>query len=374
MEGGNGGTGLPAFGGKGGKGGDIVFKCDPKMDSLTKLQAKLNKLKSERLNHRRFKAQNGEDSFKYRLVGDNGRDFTIYCPPGCTLKNADGGYIGEIDKEHDQVVLPLGGEGGCKENNYIGRMGTRTPVVVDLKLFSDVGLVGYPNAGKSTLLKAMTRAKPKIANVPFTTLTPNIGIVEYPDFRQISIADLPGLVKDAHQDIGLGHKFLKHILRTKLLVFVIAAERLITVEKANGYSPIEILLTLIREIELYDAMILNKPAILLLSKCDKPDSEQVYQTFLEDVQKVKNLDFSGIGLSAEYLPNRMIEFDFVMPISSKTSFNIKGLQKRLREQIDFHFEDELKEKGLIQTYEQVAEKEKSAKKRWMKDDDDPIVV
>ena len=372
MEGGNGGTGLPAFGGRGGKGGHIVFKCDPKLDSLRKLQVNLNKLKAEPMNQRRFKAQNGEDSFKYRLVGQDGRDFNIYCPPGCTLKNAEGGYIGEIDNEHDQVILPLGGEGGCKENDYIGRMGTRMPVTIDLKLLSDVGLVGYPNAGKSTLLKALTRAKPKIANVPFTTLTPNIGIIEYPDFRRVSIADLPGLVKDAHQDVGLGHRFLKHIVRTKLLMFVIAAEQLITVEKADGYSPIEILLTLIKEIELYDQMILAKPAILVLSKCDKPNSEAVYRKFLEDLRRVKALDFSCAGLSAENLPHRMIDFDFVLPVSSKTSFNIRELQQSLREQIDHHFEAILKEKGLIQTYEAAVEKAKSAKKRSGKDDGRPF--
>lgn len=333
----------------------------------------MDKLRSERKNQRRFKAQNGEDSFKYRLVGEDGRDFHIYCPPGCTLKNMEGGYIGEIDKEHDEVTLPLGGEGGCKENNYIGRMGTKMPVIVDLKLLSDAGLVGYPNAGKSTLLKALTRAKPKIANVPFTTLTPNIGVIEYPDFRQISIADLPGLVKDAHQDFGLGHKFLKHIVRTKMLVFVIAAERLITMEREKGYSPIEILLMLIKEIELYDDHLLNKPAVLLLSKCDKPNSEYVYERFLEDVQRVKELDFSKVSLSSQYLPNRMMEFDFVLPISSKTSFNIRELQRMLREQIDFHFEDELKEKGLIQTYTESVEKEKEVKKRWQKDDDHVIL-
>lgn len=337
------------------------------------MQANVDKLKSERKNHRRFKAQNGEDSFKYRLIGENGRNFNLYCPPGCTLKNASGGYIGEIDNEQDEVTLPLGGDGGCKENDYIGRMGTKMPVIVDLKLLSDVGLVGYPNAGKSTLLKALTRARPKIANVPFTTLTPNIGVIEYPDFRKISIADLPGLVKDAHQDIGLGHKFLKHIVRTKMLIFVIAAERLITVERKNGYSPIEILLTLIKEIELYDDQLLNKPTILLLSKCDKPNSEYVYQRFLEDVERVKDLDFSNVSLPSRHLPDRMMEFDFVLPISSKTSFNIRELQQKLREQIDFHFEDELKEKGLIQTYEESVEKEKEERKRWMKDSD-PVIL
>ena len=370
IEGGNGGTGLPQYGGRGGNGGHIVFKCNPQLDSLKNLKSNLAKLKAQR---KSFKGKNGEDSFKYKLVGTNGGHFTIYCPAGCTFKNVDGGFLGEIDKEHDEIVMPIGGEGGRKENNYIGRLGVKMPVIIDLKLISDVGLVGYPNAGKSTLLKALTRAKPKIANIPFTTLTPNIGVIEYSDYRKISIADLPGLIKDAHLDVGLGHKFLKHILRTKLLLFVIAAEQFTTLERKDGYSPIEILLTLIKEIEMYDDTILNKPAILLLSKFDKRFAKNIYDKFLDDLERIKKSDFSTIRLSRNHIPNRLISFDFVLPVSSKTSWNINGLQKKLRDQIDNHFEHYLRSKGRVQTFVESVEKENNNLKKKKKEDELAII-
>lgn len=365
VVGGNGGTGLPAYGGKGGKGGDVIFKCNHKIDSLKNLKANVEKLKA---NNKKFKSIDGENSAKYKLIGEDGRDLKIYCPPGCTIKNRDGGYIGEVDEMCNEVVLPVGGEGGCKENNYIGRMGTRMSVIIDLKLISDIGLVGYPNAGKSTLLKALTRAKPKIANFPFTTITPNIGVIEYPDLRKISVADLPGLIKGAHLDVGLGHKFLKHIIRTKLLIFVISSEQMFTVERKEGYSPIEILLTLIKEIELYDQTMLRKPAVLLMSKSDLPGAKETFEKFLADIERVKACDFSNINLSPDYIPDKLMKFDFILPVSSKTSWNIRGLQKRLREQIDCHFEEELIEQGEIRTFGESIEQGKNVKKK-KKDDD-----
>lgn len=240
-------------------------------------------------------------------------------------------------------------------------------VKIDLKLISDIGLIGYPNAGKSTLLKALTRAKPRIANFPFTTITPNIGVVEYPDHRKISIADLPGLIKGAHLDIGLGHRFLKHILRTKLLMFVISAERLKTVENEKGYSPMEILLTLIKEIELYDETILKKPSFLIFSKLDLPDSNKVYDQFLYDLDCVKKLDFSSINLTPDYLPEKMIDFDQILPISSKTSYNIRNLQGKIREIIDLNFEIQQVNTGHIRTFEALKEKMKTLNRKQKAD-------
>lgn len=131
-------------------------------------------------------------------------------------------------------------------------------------------------------------------------------------------------------------------------MFVIAAEQLITDQRRDGYKPIEILLTLLKEIELYDDSILNKPSILLMSKCDKPNAEQIYNRFLDDLEKIKKLDFSSINLSPDYLPKNLMDFDLIMPISSKTSWNIKDLQEQIRKQIDFHFEEELIKKGEIE--------------------------
>ncbi|GFR08311.1 GTP-binding protein 10 [Trichonephila clavata] len=161
-----------------------------------------------------------EFSRRFQILGSPGEDVVIDCPPGVTAV-ANDYVIGELNQIGDKLLLARGGCGGGPQNGFIGQKGQGVPLTLDLKLLADVGFVGYPNAGKSTLLSALSNAKPKIANYPFTTIAPNIGMLCYDDFRKISAADLPGLIEGAHMNYGMGHKFLKHCVRTKILLFVV---------------------------------------------------------------------------------------------------------------------------------------------------------
>ncbi|XP_035216048.1 GTP-binding protein 10-like [Stegodyphus dumicola] len=211
-HGGRGGNGLPKYGGVGGKGGDVYVEA---CDSYT-----LKKLKVEHPDQR-FVAGKGGDSKRFMILGSPGKDCIIKCPVGVSAVTDSKQVLGGVDKVGDRLLLAKGGCGGGPQNDYLGQKGQSVPLVLDLKLLADVGFVGFPNAGKSTLLSALSKAKPKIASYPFTTIEPNVGILKYPDCREISAADLPGLIEGAHVNYGMGHKFLKHCLRTKVLLFVV---------------------------------------------------------------------------------------------------------------------------------------------------------
>ena len=154
-------------------------------------------------------------------MGENGQDVIIRSPVGVTVMTDGGEVLGDLVKEDDSVLVARGGPGGSRHTQYCGLRGQARSVKLDLKLIADVGFVGFPNAGKSTLLKAISRASPKIASYPFTTLEPKIGVVEFPDLRRMKLADLPGLIEGASDNLGMGHKFLKHVERCSLLLFIV---------------------------------------------------------------------------------------------------------------------------------------------------------
>jgi serine/threonine-protein kinase OSR1/STK39 len=194
---------------------------------------------------KRFLAEGGGNSSKLKIVGEPGRDLEVPSPVGVSVVTDEGRVLGEILSKEDRyavqcglqpvarVLVAAGGQGGNKSTDFHGLWGQVTlvgpqqsigqarSVKLDLKLLADVGFVGFPNAGKSTLLAAMSRAKPKIASYPFTTIRPNLGVAEFPDLRRITLADLPGLIEGASYNVGMGHKFLKHVERTRLLLFVV---------------------------------------------------------------------------------------------------------------------------------------------------------
>ena len=154
-------------------------------------------------------------------MGENGTDIIIQSPVGVSVVTDAGQVLGDLVKHDDTVCVARGGQGGCNNTNYCGLRGQARSVKMDMKLIADVGFVGFPNAGKSTLLKAISRARPKIASYPFTTIQPNLGIVEYNDLRRIRLADLPGLIEGASYNVGMGHRFLKHVERCSLLLFIV---------------------------------------------------------------------------------------------------------------------------------------------------------
>lgn len=154
-------------------------------------------------------------------MGSGGADVVIRSPVGVSVVTDQGEVIGDLLADEDVVLVAKGGPGGNKATEFMGLRGQARSVKLDLKLIADVGFVGFPNAGKSTLLKAISRARPKIASYPFTTIQPNLGICEFKDMRRMSLADLPGLIEGASYNLGMGHKFLKHVERTRMLLFVV---------------------------------------------------------------------------------------------------------------------------------------------------------
>lgn len=343
VYGGRGGPGLPQYGGIGGKGGDVVVKGTHRMKSLNSIKDHV------------FEAQDGRGSRRTRLVGQDGKDLIIKVPVGVTVEDLNKQILGDINKSGDTVVVAMGGRGGDKHNDNQGFVGQKRRIHLNLKLLSDAVLIGFPNAGKSTLLKALSKASPKIASYPFTTIKPNLGTIQYKDFRQITMGDLPGLVEGAHKNLGLGHEFLKHIVRTKLLVFLVDINNIDLGSSYSPRSPLETLCILNKEIEIYDDTLLDKPAILAISKMDTlKDSKDRYERFrLELKQLHESKSNLPSNLDESLLPNKLIQFDRIIPISAATGNNIDNLKQVIRDVIDDYAEtkDTLKSYKELQSIE-----------------------
>ncbi|XP_013139350.1 PREDICTED: GTP-binding protein 10 homolog [Papilio polytes] len=321
VKGGTGGTGLPKFGGLGGQGGCVycVGNENSNLRQMSKYRAKT------------ITAGHGEDSRKAKIVGNPGSDVKLEVPLGVTVYREDGKVLGAIDKEGDTVIVARGGPGGNPDNNFLGHFGQTHHIRLDLKLIADIGLVGFPNAGKSSLLKAISRAKPRIANYPFTTIKPNKGIIQYEDLRQISMADLPGLIEGAHINIGLGHKFLKHVERTKLLLFIADVEGFRLSPKHTKRSCLETVLLLNKELELYDPELLNKPAILAINKMDLNGAEDILKEVKESLSDIQNkID----KIPEEIRPENIISFEDIVGISALKGSSVEELKQLLRKRLD----------------------------------------
>ncbi|KAL0841690.1 hypothetical protein ABMA28_013963 [Loxostege sticticalis] len=328
VKGGSGGTGLPKYGGLGGQGG-CVYCIGNENSNLRNIMTKFR--------GKTISAGHGEDSRKTKIVGNPGTDVKLDVPLGVTVYREDGKVLGSIDNEGETIILARGGPGGNKDNNFLGHFGQAHHVRLDLKLIADIGLVGFPNAGKSSLLKAISRAKPKIANYPFTTIKPNKGVIQYDDHRQISIADLPGLIEGAHINIGLGHKFLKHVERTKLLLFIADVQGFQLSPKHPKRSCLETVLLLNKELELYDPELLEKPAVLAINKMDIEGADQIFSNIQESFQDINKVMDS---IPEEIRPERVISFEDIIGISAlKGGESLQKLKVSLRKRLD-EFADE----------------------------------
>ena len=282
VKGGKGGNGCVSFhrekfvprggpdGGNGGNGGSVVLKADANEQSLIDLSY-----------NRHYDADNGPNGKGKNMYGRNADNVIVKVPVGTVVYDEETGeFLGDLETVGMELVVAKGGRGG-KGNAAFATSGNRAPrtceegtegeekmLLLELKTIADVGLVGYPNAGKSTLLRALSAAKPKVAPYPFTTLHPMVGVVEYEDFGRLTVADIPGLIDGAHRNVGLGHHFLRHIERTHLLVYVLDMAGI------DGRTPWDDFRHLQNELELYMKGLSKRPALIAANKMDLPESEE----------------------------------------------------------------------------------------------------
>ncbi len=296
-------------GGDGGKGGDVVIKASQSLNTL--------------LDHRyqrTYRAERGEHGMGKNMHGRNGKDLVILVPVGTIIKDRDTGeIIADIDSVNKEVVVVRGGRGGLGNAHFAtstrqaprfaqpGEKGEERNLILELKLLADVGLVGLPNAGKSTLLRSITTAKPKIAPYPFTTITPNLGVVKVGEFKSFVVADIPGLIEGAHQGAGLGFQFLRHVERTLILL------HLVDISEFAG-DPVRSVETVNSEMHLYNPILMEKPQAIVGTKMDiSGDKRNLLK--LEEYVRKNGIDFlavsaitrEGIDKLIDYLIKRLSE-------------------------------------------------------------------
>jgi len=255
-------------GGSGGNGGDIVIRADKQLNTLLDFKY-----------HRQYRAEHGERGRGKKQDGKWGKETVLRVPCGTLVRDANtGDTIADLVDHNQNVIIAHGGKGG-RGNTYFatstnqapriaepGTPGEECELILELKLLADVGLVGFPNAGKSTLIASISAARPKIADYPFTTLVPNLGIVRYRDHQSFVVADIPGLIQGAHQGKGLGIQFLRHIERTRALVFLI---------DSTSENPVEDFRVLLNELKEYNPGLVKKKRIVALTKTDLLESKQM---------------------------------------------------------------------------------------------------
>ncbi len=291
IKAGNGGDGAVSFhrekyvasggpdGGNGGKGGDVVFVADDNFSSLIDFRYK-----------RKYVAENGQNGGAQRCTGKNAPDLIIRVPRGTVVKNAENGRIMADISGDEPEILAKGGRGGKGNSNFAtstrqiprfakpGFSGEEFDVTLELKLIADVGLVGFPNVGKSSLISVVSAAKPKIANYHFTTLTPVLGVVKTGEEKSFVMADIPGLIEGASDGIGLGHEFLRHVERCRLIVHVL------DVSGIEGRDPIEDFEKINKELLNFSDELAKCPQIVAANKCDMATEEQInnLKCYIED--------------------------------------------------------------------------------------------
>ena len=297
-------------GGDGGNGGSVYFVVDEGLNTLTDFR-----------HNRKYCAGNGAEGGKRNCAGKNGEDIFIKVPEGTVIKEAESGkVIADMSGDNKKLLLLKGGRGGSGNQHYAtskmqapkyaqpGQPAMELDIILELKVIADVGLVGFPNVGKSTFLSRVTNSTPKIANYHFTTLSPNLGVVDLEDGNGFVIADIPGLIEGASEGVGLGHEFLRHIERTKIILHIVDAA------STEGRDPIEDIYAINKELEAYNAEIASRPQIIAANKTDVIYSDD------DPIARIK----------AEFEPKEIP----VYPISAVTGQGVKELIYALRNKLD----------------------------------------
>ncbi len=301
LKAGDGGHGCIAFlrekfraqggpcGGDGGKGGSIILKVDKQLTTLQDVSY-----------NRHYKAQRGQHGLGKNMHGKSGKNLVLKVPPGTIVKNqlTDQVVVDMIEPNFEYVICK-GGNGGFGNARFKtqtntapriandGQEGEALKVSLELKVIADVGLVGFPNAGKSTLISSISNARPKISDYPFTTLTPNLGIVKYGDYKSFVMADIPGLIEGAAEGKGLGTQFLRHIERTKVLVFLIDG----TMENINEQYQV-----LRKELDKFNSNLNNRSSLLLITKLDATNKDCIEKQKLPDIDTIRISSVSRLNL------------------------------------------------------------------------------
>jgi GTP-binding protein len=292
-------------GGDGGRGGNVILRADDRYNTLLDLRYQ-----------RSYRAKNGQHGMGKKMHGRDGEDVVVPVPVGTIVKDKEtGDSLADLDEAGKEVVATRGGKGGIGNSHFAtptrqaprfakpGKEGEERDLIVELKLLADVGLVGLPNAGKSTLISAISQARPKVADYPFTTLVPVLGVVKLEDFRSFVVADIPGLIEGAHKGSGLGFQFLRHVERTRVLLHMVDVS-----EMMEG-DTVENLLKINNELGLYSPLLLEKPQVVAGTKTDVAVPEKLDRL-------------------REYCETNRVYF---FPISAATGKGIKELLAKLSE-------------------------------------------
>ncbi|GIP45489.1 GTPase Obg [Paenibacillus sp. J45TS6] len=323
VKGGDGGDGLVSFrrekyvpeggpaGGDGGRGGSVIFRVDEGLRTLMDFRYQ-----------RHFKAKRGEKGRNKSQHGANAEDMIVRIPPGTVVTDEDTGEIlADLTRHGQQVVIARGGRGGRGNIRFAtpknpapelaenGEEGEERYIVLEMKVMADVGLVGFPSVGKSTLLSVVSGAKPKIGAYHFTTITPNLGVVEVGEGRSFVMADLPGLIEGASEGVGLGHEFLRHVERTRVIIHVV------DMSGSEGRDPFEDWVKINDELRQYNEKLMSRPQIVAANKMDMPESEENLAAFTKKVKEVRP------------------EIE-ILPISSLTRQGIKELLYKAADLLD----------------------------------------
>ena len=292
VKSGNGGNGAVSFrrekyvpaggpdGGDGGNGASVIFEVDLGLRTLMDFKYQ-----------RKYVAEHGEDGSKKRKAGRNGEDLILKVPPGTIIRDeATGLVIADLKEEGDRAVVAKGGRGGKGNQHFAnavrqapafarsGSDGVEKWVVLELKMIADVGLLGFPNVGKSTFLSVVTKAKPKIANYHFTTLTPNLGVVQTKFGESFVLADIPGLIEGAAEGVGLGHDFLRHVERTKVLIHIVDISGLEGRDALDDFDKIN------GELKLYNEKLATRPQVVVANKMDIIEDESIFDEFKNELE------------------------------------------------------------------------------------------